>query len=163
MILDIDINASRNRKTIGMAESMNIIELKNKGITPTKHTMALLGLFNMHKHLDANQIFSLLQYNGVEVSVATIYRILTNLETKNVIQKHNFNNEQATYELVIPNEHHDHIICVSCNKVVEFMDDTIEQLQNKIALENNFHILHHSLNIYGICTDCDVRNDTYQL
>ena len=75
-------------------------------------------------------------------------------EEKREERKHNFNTEQATYELINPDEHHDHLICIQCHKVLEFLNENIEQLQKDIAINNNFKIVSHSLNIYGICNDC---------
>ena len=134
---------------------MNNLQLiKNKGIKITKHKLAILELFSDYKHLDAMQIYTLLQSKNIDISIATIYRILSNFETNNVLEKHNFNKEQAIYELIVDNTHHDHLICFNCKKVIEFVDNEIEKLQKQIASKNNFTIINHSLNIYGICNDC---------
>lgn len=135
---------------------MDIELLKNKGIKLTKHKLAILSLLNSNKHLDATQIFNLLQDRGINIGFATIYRILTNFENNGLIQKHHFNHEQSTYELINPNEHHDHLICTNCHKVIEFLNENIESLQNEIAATNNFKIVSHSLNIYGICSKCQL-------
>ena len=133
---------------------MNVQTLKEKGIKLTKHKLAILELFDSHKHLEAHHIFNLLQNNKVNISLATIYRILINFENNGIIQKHNFNNDQSTYELITPNEHHDHLICIRCNLVIEFLNEKIEALQQEIAQANNFQIISHSLNIYGLCNTC---------
>ncbi len=134
---------------------MNNLELiKNKGMKITKHKLAVLELFGNYKHLDAMQIYALLQQKKIGISIATVYRILTNFENNNIIEKHNFNNEQCIYELVIENDHHDHLICLKCKKVIEFINNEIEKLQQQIAQENNFTIINHNLNIYGICNEC---------
>ena len=116
--------------------------------------MAILELFSLYKHLDASQIYNILNNQGIHISLATIYRVLTSFETNAIVEKHNFNTEQATYELINPDEHHDHLICIQCHKVLEFLNENIEQLQKDIAINNNFKIVSHSLNIYGICNDC---------
>ena len=67
--------------------------------------------------------------------------------------RHHFEGGQAVFELN-KGEHHDHLVCTSCGKVVEFMDDVIERHQNEIAKENNFIISEHSLIIYGQCESC---------
>ena len=133
---------------------MDIQQVREKGVKLTKHKLTILELFNLYKHLDASQIYTILINQGVNISLATIYRILTNFEHNEIIEKHNFNNEQATYELMNPNEHHDHLICIKCHKVVEFVNEKIEELQKEIAHTNEFNIMSHSLNIYGICGDC---------
>lgn len=133
---------------------MNIQQLKDTGLKLTKHKLAVLDLFKIHKHLDANQIYNLLRNQDNIISLATIYRILSTFEAKSILVKHNFTDEQFTYELLNPNDHHDHLICIKCNRVLEFVDSKIEKLQNQIARDNNFDIISHSLNIYGICINC---------
>ena len=132
----------------------NLQIIKDKGLKITKHKLAILELFSNYKHLDAMQIHTLFQEKNVDISIATIYRVLSNFETNNIIEKHHFNDEQSIYELVVDNDHHDHLICLECKQVIEFVDDKIEKLQQQIASKNNFTILNHSLNIYGICNDC---------
>ncbi len=136
---------------------INLEQLKNLGIKLTKHKIKILNLFTQHKHLDASKIFELLKAQHENISIATIYRILSTLEAKNILVKHNFTEEQCTYELQ-DTDHHDHIICIKCNNVVEFHNHTIEKIQNDIALMHNFDIISHSLNIYGLCINC--KNNT---
>ena len=134
-------------------DDMNLQSIKNLGIKVTKHKMVILELFDLYKHLDANQIHGLLSNQGTHISLSTIYRILSVLEAHNVIVRHTFREDQATYELANPNEHHDHLICIKCNKVIEFLNCKIEEIQQKIAKDNNFTIVNHHLNMYGICED----------
>lgn len=138
---------------------MELQSLKDMGVKITKHKIVILQLFDLYKHLDAGQIHSLLRDQGTEISLATIYRVLSVFEMHNIITKHNFNEDQSIYELVKPNEHHDHLICVKCNKVIEFLDCKIERIQERIAKENNFRIVNHHLNLYGICGDCDIPHN----
>ncbi len=83
--------------------------------------------------------------------------MLSAFESSGVIIKNNFNNDQSVYELADLNEHHDHIICVKCNKVVEFFDEELENIQERIAKENKFKIVNHRLNLYGVCHSCAVN------
>lgn len=131
--------------------------LQNRGIKVTPHKLAVLNVFSLYKHLNVNQISDSLKSNSVDISMATIYRILSSFERHNIIDKLNFGNDQAIYELKGACEHHDHLICTKCGNVTEFNHPQIEALQLEIARENNFQVLNHSLNIYGICVDC--KND----
>ncbi|MDQ5922009.1 MAG: Fur family transcriptional regulator, ferric uptake regulator [Pseudomonadota bacterium] len=133
---------------------MNLQTIKNLGIKLTKHKIVILQLFDSYRHLDANQIHALLIGQGTNISLATIYRVLSNFEAKNIIIRHSFKEDQSTYELVRPNEHHDHLICIKCNLVIEFFDSKIEQLQEQIATKNKFKIVNHHLNLFGICEKC---------
>lgn len=129
--------------------------IKNSGLKVTKHKIAVLQLFDIHRHLDANKIYTVLISRGINISLATIYRILSEFEANSILVKHNFNDEQSTYELIHPNEHHDHLICIKCHKVVEFFNCEIEKTQEEIAKANKFRILNHQLNLFGLCEDCD--------
>ncbi len=137
---------------------MNLQLVKSLGIKITKHKLAILKLFDIHKHLDANKIHYLLNEKGGNISLATIYRILSSFEAKNIVIKNNFNDSQAIYELFDPGEHHDHLICIKCHKVIEFFDNNIEKIQKLIAKKNHFSIVSHCLNLYGICNDCAKNN-----
>lgn len=133
---------------------MSLYAVKNMGGKVTKHKLAILQLFELHKHLDANKIYALLSTGGEHVSLATIYRVLSTFESHGIIIKHNFNDDLAVYEIANPNEHHDHLICIKCSKVIEFFDEKLEKIQERIAKENRFKIVNHRLNLYGICEEC---------
>lgn len=134
---------------------MNYIQqLKDCKIKITPHKIAILELFVQHKHISAMEIVNTLAKQSIEISLATVYRILSSFEEHKLISKHNFGNEQAIYELNNSLEHHDHLICTSCSKVIEFSNQQIEDLQISIAQLNNFQLLSHTLNIYGVCENC---------
>ena len=128
--------------------------LKERGVKITRHKLAVLELFAEQKHLDANIIVQQLHEKKTDISIATVYRILASFEAQQIVTKHNFGNEQAIYELASAGEHHDHLICIYCRKVIEFVDEQIEDRQRTIAQQNNFEIFSHSLNIYGRCQHC---------
>lgn len=133
---------------------MNLEIIQNKGLRLTKHKLAILELFEQHKHLDADKISILLRANGNNMSLATVYRVLANFEVNGLVVRHKFNEVHSVYELADPNHHHDHLICTKCNTVIEFYNCQIEILQEEIAKQNKFKILNHHLNLYGTCSDC---------
>lgn len=128
--------------------------LRNRGIKVTPHKIAILNILKQHKHIDAYQINTSLKDEGIDISIATIYRVLGSFEKAHIIDKLNFGNEQSIYELKDNEDHHDHLICTTCGVVIEFTNEQIETLQLKIAEQNNFHVHNHTLNIYGICAKC---------
>lgn len=142
---------------------MNKKVVKNNNIKMTKHKLAILKLFENYKHLDASQIHNLLNKQEKNISLATIYRILSSFEKSGVIIKNNFHEDQAIYELANPNEHHDHLICTKCHKVIEFFNCQIEKIQTQIAMANNFIIINHHLNLYGICAECNNQKNKDEL
>jgi len=96
--------------------------------------------------------------SGEEVGLATIYRVLTQFEQAGLLIRHHFESGKAVFEL---NEksHHDHIVCLQCGHVEEFVNEGIEKLQTQVANEHGFTIIEHSLYIYGDCTkkDCEYK------
>ena len=128
--------------------------LQQVGGKVTKHKLAILQLFKTRKHLDVTTVHALLNQGGERVSLATIYRVIATFENAGMIMKHNFNSDQATYELVKSNEHHDHLICIKCDRVIEFYNQKLEQIQEQIASKNKFKLVNHRLNLYGICEKC---------
>ena len=131
--------------------------LKSMGVKVTRHKLAVLELFTQQKHLDVNMIVHQLHEQQNDISIATVYRILSSFEANKIITKHNFGNEQAIYELSSVGEHHDHLICLFCGQVIEFINEQIEELQRAIARQNNFELFSHSLNIYGRCQRCTLN------
>ena len=88
-----------------------------------------------------------------DVGLATVYRVLTQFEAAGLVTRHNFEGGQAVFELN-EGEHHDHILCVRCGKVEEFIDEVIEKRQKEIVEQHGFEMTDHHLTIYGICAEC---------
>ncbi|MCP3868691.1 MAG: ferric iron uptake transcriptional regulator [Gammaproteobacteria bacterium] len=107
---------------------------------------------NDNQHLRAEDVYRMLLEAGEEIGLATIYRVLTQFEVAGLVERHNFEGGYSVFELN-RGHHHDHIVCVSCGKVEEFTDDTIEERQKAIARENGFEFGDHSLTLYGRCRD----------
>jgi len=130
-------------------------DLKKAGLKVTLPRMKILELLETGqlRHQSAEDIYKALLKQDEEIGLATVYRVLTQFEGAGLVTRHHFEGGQAVFELN-HGEHHDHLVCISCGKVVEFLDDVIELHQNKIAKENNFSITEHSLIIYGRCESC---------
>ena len=90
---------------------------------------------------------------GDDVGLATVYRVLTQFEEAGLVTRHNFEGGHSVFELE-SGEHHDHLVCVTCHRVLEFVDDEIERRQLAIAKREGFQMTDHSLTIYGVCVDC---------
>ena len=109
-------------------------------------------LHQTQSHLNADDFYALATKHFPKVGISSIYRNLSQLEESQAIIKHLFQNSY-TYELNL-GDHHDHLICVKCNKILEFIDHEIEKKQILVAKKHNFTILSHTLNLYGICEEC---------
>ncbi|WP_066569131.1 ferric iron uptake transcriptional regulator [Snodgrassella sp. CFCC 13594] len=141
----------------------NIAQLKGNGLKVTGPRLKILDLFEARpeEHLSAEDVYRLLLEEGVEIGVATIYRVLTQFEQADILLRHHFETGKAVYELN-RGGHHDHIVCVKCGKVTEFCSEEIEALQEKIAKANGYRIVDHALYMYGVCADCQ-KNDKHLL
>ena len=130
-------------------------ELKKAQLKSTTPRLKILHLLEdeQNKHLSAEEIYQILQQESSDISLATIYRALAQFEAAGIVIKHKFANDASVYELD-RGEHHDHLICVKCSMVIEFVDDIIEARQEEIAKSHGFSITDHSLNIFGLCKDC---------
>lgn len=129
--------------------------IKDAGLKITLPRLKILALLeeNPSAHISAEGLRQELINSGEDVALATVYRVLTQFETAGLVTRHNFEGAQAVFEL---NEgrHHDHLLCMSCGTVVEFVDDTIEKRQQEIVAKHGFVMCEHHLTIYGTCAQC---------
>lgn len=130
-------------------------ELRRAGLKVTGPRIKVLGILEAQKerHLSAEDVYRILLDQGDDVGLATVYRVLTQFEAAGIVQRHNFEGGHAVFELD-QGEHHDHLVCLKCGKVQEFLDDEIERRQHLIATQHQFAMTDHSLTIYGMCLDC---------
>jgi Fur family transcriptional regulator, ferric uptake regulator len=135
-------------------------DLKTIGLKATLPRLKILNLFENsdQRHLTAEDVYKVLLKEGMDIGLATIYRVLTQFEQAGILIRHHFEAGKAVFEL---NEggHHDHLVCIQCGHVEEFYDAEIERRQTKIAKERGFNIHEHSLQIYADCTkaNCPYR------
>lgn len=134
---------------------MDNSNLKKAGLKITLPRIKILELLEKAQdhHMSAEDIYRVLSESGEEIGLATVYRVLTQFEEAGLVVKHHFEGGQSVFELD-HGEHHDHLVCVKCGKVEEFVDDVIEKRQQEIAKEKGYIITDHSLNIYGVCAEC---------
>jgi Fur family ferric uptake transcriptional regulator len=133
-------------------------ELKKAGLKATLPRIKILDILENaeQRHLSAEDVYKALLELGEDVGLATVYRVLTQFEAAGLVFRHNFEGGHSVFEL---NEgrHHDHILCLKCGRVDEFMDETIEQRQRDIAAKFGYTMTDHSLTIYGVCPECQEK------
>ncbi|MGH8156011.1 MAG: ferric iron uptake transcriptional regulator [Rhodanobacteraceae bacterium] len=123
-------------------------DLRNAGLKVTHPRIRVLEILeNSHEHLTAENIYKLLLEESEDIGLATVYRVLTQFEAVGLVIKHNFEGGQAVYELD-RGQHHDHMIDVTTGKVIEFVNEEIEDLQRQIAAAHGYEIADHSLVLY---------------
>lgn len=134
---------------------MDDANLKKAGLKVTIPRLKILEILEKSRdhHLSAEDIYKILLESDEEIGLATIYRVLTQFEQAGLVIKHHFEGGQSVFELDY-GTHHDHLVCVKCGRVEEFVDEEIERRQQEIAKQASYIITDHSLNIYGICKKC---------
>ena len=106
------------------------------------------------KHLTIDELIKLLEENGYNFEPDFIRDTLKLMVRFGFAKKNRFNNGPVRYEHMHLGQHHDHMICTKCRKIVEFSEDRLEDLQVQIAAAHGFHMLQHKMEIYGICSEC---------
>jgi Fur family ferric uptake transcriptional regulator len=128
-------------------------DLKKAGLKITLPRMKILEILGSAepRHMSAEDIYRRLLDSHEDIGLATVYRVLTQFESAGLVTRHHFEGATAVFEL---NEggHHDHIVCMDCGKVEEFVDTEIEQRQRDIAMAKGFELSDHSMILFGRCT-----------
>ena len=126
-----------------------------------KVTLPRIKIFEMlqfpqNQHVSAEDLYKKLIEQGEEIGLATVYRVLNQFDDAGIVSRHHFEGGKSVFELT-SQQHHDHLVCLDCGKVIEFSDDVIEQRQHQIAKRHHITLTNHSLYLYGRCDnpECD--------
>ncbi len=134
--------------------------LKGIGLKATLPRRKILELFENSKvrHLSAEDVYKTLIAEGIDIGLATVYRVLTQFEQAGLLSRQHFETGKAVFELS-QSGHHDHLVCLQCGRVEEFYDPEIEKRQSEIARQRGFELRGHSLALYADCTkpNCEHR------
>lgn len=140
-----------------MSNSQN---LKSMGLKATLPRLKILDLFQNAplRHMTAEDVYRQLMNEGMDIGLATVYRVLTQFEQAGLLQRHFFESGKAVFE-INEGKHHDHLVCLQCGKVEEFFDPEIERHQNLVAEQRGFKVREHALYLYVECLkeDCPGR------
>lgn len=129
--------------------------LLTQGLKSTRQRELILEEFlRAGSHLSTEELYLRLRKRNPHIGYATVHRSLKLFAECGIAEQRNFGDGQARYEASDHDEHHDHLICVVCSKIVEFEDPRIEELQVEVAGEHGFSIVRHRLELYGRCPDC---------
>lgn len=127
---------------------------KNR-LKSTKQRDAIVDtFFGMEgKHVKIEELLEAVRKTNPAIGYATVYRTLILLVNAGVANQRHFHDGQSRFEIESAH-HHDHLICTKCGKIIEFENDTIEELQERIAKNKKFVLTGHKLELYGVCSDC---------
>lgn len=128
---------------------------KQENISDFEDRFKVLEVFlQTEHHLTVNEIIQLLKENGYELDPDFVWETLKLICRFGFAQKIRFNSGPVRYEHRHLCQHHDHMICTKCKKIIEFQNEKIENLQTQVSRAYGFHMLQHKLEIYGICSEC---------
>lgn len=133
--------------------------LKRNNLKFTKQRESILKtLYKHNEHHTPEEILILLkkEFPKETIGIATIYRTLSLFEDEGLVESISFGKDGKKYEIG-HKKHHDHLICLNCGKIIEFIDETIEKQQEIVAKKNNFHMINHTMKIVGYCDKCYIK------
>ena len=122
-------------------------------MTEARETVVKIAL-EQRGHFDVDELVAEAERRGLEASRATVYRLLPLLMEAGIVQHAVVSGERRRYEAAFGQEHHDHLICRRCGKVVEFHFEAFEMLQREIAAKYDFELTGHFHELIGICGAC---------
>ncbi len=134
-------------------------DLRKAGLKVTLPRLKILEILETgaRRHMSAEDIYKVLLESNEDIGLATVYRVLTQFEAAGLVTRHHFEDGMAVFELN-HGMHHDHIVCIDCGRVEEFLDKGIEERQTAVAQRLGFEIRDHSLILYGQCRRADCPN-----
>lgn len=126
-----------------------------RGLRSTRQRDLILDVFlSSHEHLSVEELYLKVKASHPGVGQATVYRTLKLFVEAGLAREMTLSDGQTRYEHLLAGEHHDHLICTGCGTIVEFEDETIERVQDEIAVRHGYTISSHRLELYGLCPAC---------
>jgi Fur family ferric uptake transcriptional regulator len=132
--------------------------IRNMNLKVTTQRLLILQAFQEgRRHITAQELFEKVVKRDSSIGFATVYRFLRSMADQKLVTEVRMGGLPARYELT-PQKHHDHLTCTKCGLIVEFENKTIESLQEKVAQQFGFQLTEHLLELYGICSKCQLSN-----
>ena len=129
--------------------------LRSQGLRVTAQRRAVLGAaLATEGHFEADELHRQMRETGSRTSKATVYRTLELLVSSGVLRQVSLGERHAHYEHAFGHQHHDHLICVRCGRVMEFTSAALERMQEEVCRRHHFTPLGHRMRITGLCQRC---------
>lgn len=136
-------------------DSGEAADLKSAGLKVTLPRKQVLEIIRSseHRHMSAEDVYRRILDQGFDAGLATVYRVLSQLEGAGLLSRNVFDGGKAVFE-INEGRHHDHLICLTCGRVDEFSNEAIEALQREVATSQGYELAGHRLALYGYCAAC---------
>jgi len=126
-----------------------------KGLKQSSQRQDILNTFlKTEKHLTADELFRIVKKKNPSIGIATVYRTLKLICESGIGRELKLGNDSVLYEHNYKHDHHDHLICTECGKLIEVLDPEIEALQERLSKKEGFTLKGHKMLLYGTCRDC---------
>ena len=132
--------------------------IAERGLKATRQRDLIVDtFFSASGHLSVDELLAEVTKRDPHIGAATVYRTMKILADAGLASARHFDDGQTRYEAAIGRHHHDHLICTSCHAIIEFENERIEELQDRVARDHGFMVTHHKLELYGHCRNCRER------
>ena len=129
--------------------------LRDNGMFYSEQREQILDTFlKTERHLTINDLYDLIREESSKIGIATVYRTMKVICQAGLARETDFGGNIRRFEHKHEHQHHDHLICNKCGKIIEFMSPEIEKLQENLAEKHKFTVFRHRMEIYGICKTC---------
>ena len=130
--------------------------LRVHGLSATQQRLRLAKIvFSTHQHFSADDLIGWARQTIRGVGRVTVYRTLKVMVDAGLVEERAFRRDRVVYEHVIGHRHHDHMICLGCQEIIEFSNPRIEQEQERSARAHQFTVVHHHHTLFGYCLKCE--------
>ena len=129
--------------------------LVGQGLKSTRQRDDILEAFvSAGRHLSVEELYERVKRSFPHIGYATVYRTMKLLAQAGLAEERRFEDGFTRYEFTATKDHHDHLICTRCGRIIEFENEQIEALQHSVARKNSFLVQSHKLELYGLCSNC---------
>ncbi len=138
-------------------EEIDVLEeyISENNLKITKQRRTVLKIFlECKNHVSVEELYNIVLKTEPKIGLATVYRTLALLTKSGLALEMDFGDGQKRYESSYKSTHHDHMVCTECGEILEFNHPLIEKYQEEVAIQKNFKITSHKLDLFGLCQDC---------
>ncbi len=141
-----------------MKSAKNILRqyLKNNGLLHSKQREQILDIFlKTEKHTTINDLYDLVRKKNPKIGLATVYRSMKVICDAGLARETDFGDGTKRFEHKYKHQHHDHLVCLKCGRIIEVVSPGIEKLQERLAKKHKFSAVRYRMEIFGICSSCN--------